>query len=489
MIEREKDIPAHVFTRNMKRNIPEEDKFRDYCDKIPDEVILWVYIDAGAIDGVEITTSKVYELFAKAYFYKKNYWKLHTPRKDALKPRVYDILSTRINALYKLGILGRESPGKQSSWYNTSSKKAPNEKPTLDEYNFPENWDEICQTVDATQPNAKPFEEPDWMRQLPEAGPISTPQQKQTECRYHNLIVTGIPGSGKSHYIQKIIIPEYGISKTFRTVFHGEYTNTDFIGQMMPDEKGGYMFNPGPFTRALKHAINSGERTALVIEEINRGNAAAIFGEIFQLIDRNEGGDGTYAINSPSIATYVCGDPEAPIKIPKTLFIFCTMNTNDQNVFTLDTAFRRRWNIKYLHRQLPLSSNAEYILKMYVPGTDVLWKDFRTAMNSLIVSSSLINSEDKQMGLFFVSKMELSDNPNEGDDDLKEDFAGKVIGYLWSIVSRSCRDDIFKKECKTLGKTIVLFSEKWTDVFSEKALAAIDKEKTTKSASASNSTE
>ena len=141
-----------------------------------------------------------------------------------------------------------------------------------------------------------------------------------------------------------------------RVVFHPDYMNTDFVGQILPTVKGEgdekeitYDFTPGPFTRVLKKAINDpGKHYYLVIEEINRGNAPAIFGEIFQLLDRESDGTSSYKITNYNIASEVFGNKETPVFIPSNLSILATMNTADQNVFTLDTAFQRRWDMKMI---------------------------------------------------------------------------------------------------------------------------------------------
>lgn len=147
-------------------------------------------------------------------------------------------------------------------------------------------------------------------------------------------------------------------------VFHPDYTYSDFIGQILPcvEENGQvtYKFTPGPFTNILKDAFNNPtEEYVLVIEEINRGNAPAIFGEVFQLLDRkveisdinDDGlpiGTSEYGITNANMARIIYDDPTHKVRIPSNLSIIGTMNTSDQNVFTLDTAFQRRWNMRLI---------------------------------------------------------------------------------------------------------------------------------------------
>lgn len=166
-----------------------------------------------------------------------------------------------------------------------------------------------------------------------------------------NIILYGVPGSGKSHTIRiKYPQNEYIFEKL---VFHPDYSYSDFVGQIMPivkDEIVSYEFIPGPFTNILKKAYNNPSRKyVLVIDEINRGNAPAIFGEVFQLLDRDKDGNSNYAINNDNIAKIVYeGDTQRHIKIPSNLWIIATMNTSDQNVFTLDTAFQRRFSMQLI---------------------------------------------------------------------------------------------------------------------------------------------
>lgn len=177
-----------------------------------------------------------------------------------------------------------------------------------------------------------------------------------------NVLLYGVPGSGKSWTIEH----EYCKKGTNveRLVFHPDYTYSDFIGQILPnvDEEGqvSYKFTPGPFTNILHDAYNNPEKEyILIIEEINRGNAPAIFGEVFQLLDRktelreadDDGypiGTSEYGITNANIAKIVYGDARHKVRIPSNLSIIGTMNTSDQNVFTLDTAFQRRWEMRLI---------------------------------------------------------------------------------------------------------------------------------------------
>lgn len=166
------------------------------------------------------------------------------------------------------------------------------------------------------------------------------------ECRNpkgSNILFYGVAGVGKSHTINQMTNNDKQFIE--RVIFHPDYLNTDFIGQILPSMEDGkitYKFKAGTFTKILKKAINNPSyHYYLIIEEINRGNAPAIFGEIFQLLDRNSSGRSQYEISHDLIAHYVYGNENQMIYIPSNLSIYATMNTADQNVFTLDTAFQR----------------------------------------------------------------------------------------------------------------------------------------------------
>ncbi len=266
-----------------------------------------------------------------------------------------------------------------------------------------------------------------------------------------NIILYGVPGSGKSHTIRiKYPQNEYIFEKL---VFHPDYSYSDFVGQIMPivkDEIVSYEFIPGPFTNILKKAYNNPSRKyVLVIDEINRGNAPAIFGEVFQLLDRDKDGNSNYAINNDNIAKIVYeGDTQRHIKIPSNLWIIATMNTSDQNVFTLDTAFQRRFSMQLIRNSFDknkeeFESEEKYneyknFIDKKILNTDVTWQKFCKTINSIISKSNNdINSmEDKRLGVFFVKTDDL---------ESKEKFAHKVLRYLWDDVFKFDKDKLFNK--------------------------------------------
>ena len=261
-----------------------------------------------------------------------------------------------------------------------------------------------------------------------------------------NILLYGVPGCGKSHEIKT----KYCSDKKYmeRVVFHPDYTYSDFVGQILPKTDGitiSYPFTEGPFTTILRKAIRDPEHMYyLVIEEINRGNAPAIFGEVFQLLDR-EDGTSEYGINNFDIArcVYGAGMEEEEIKIPSNLTILATMNTADQNVFTLDTAFKRRWSMRNIENNIAACKHANN----RICGTAVTWGFFATKINDLIIDigEGNLSSEDNRLGAYFVKADDLLD---------ERAFAEKVLMYLWNDAFKYDHDKLFKPEYRTLEELL-----------------------------------
>ena len=318
-----------------------------------------------------------------------------------------------------------------------------------------------------------------------------------------NVLLYGVPGSGKSWTIEH----EYckPTTNVERLVFHPDYTYSDFIGQILPnvaeDGQVSYKFTPGPFTTILKDAYqNPDKEYMLIIEEINRGNAPAIFGEVFQLLDRKSEntqyddefpvGTSEYGITNENIAKVVYGDARHKVRIPSNLSIIGTMNTSDQNVFTLDTAFQRRWEMRLIE------NNFEHVDKKLADAeildTSVTWKKFCTEINNIIVGNNarMTSAEDKRLGAYFIHlqdlifddkmghlsegeydalrKKEENHNLNEEDKKRLEEirnamkqnrrFPEKVIKYLWDDAFKFNREIVFDtNEYQSLEQVIRKF--------------------------------
>lgn len=312
-----------------------------------------------------------------------------------------------------------------------------------------------------------------------------------------NKIYYGIPGCGKSYHIEHKVLENVDKERNvFRTTFYLDYSNSDFIGQIYPiiekdennKEKVTYKAIPGPFTKALARAYNNlnkkDEETTmiyLVIEEINRGNAAAIFGDLFQLLDRLDKdydgrveGDSEYPINNEFIESYLkeCNialpDGQNKIFIPHNLTILATMNTSDQNVFPLDTAFKRRWDRERIITDWE-SVDAE-LKDMYIPFTNYTWEKFAKTVNKKMISNSDegIILEDKQLGPYFINKdvlVEKSNIKNANDKDKRKlrKFVNNVIDYLYSDVTKFEHSLLFKNDYTSYDEiydAIIKFDEK-----------------------------
>jgi GTPase subunit of restriction endonuclease len=266
-----------------------------------------------------------------------------------------------------------------------------------------------------------------------------------------NILYYGVPGSGKSYAVSKICSDETVME---RVVFHPDYSYSDFVGQIMPRlnkaNKLEYVFTPGPFTKILKKAYHDpATMYYLVIEEINRGNAPAIFGEIFQLLDRkdasiypDEVGESEYGISNYDIAKEVYdGDPDHSVKIPSNLTLLATMNTSDQNVFTLDTAFQRRWDMRHVPNRFTDLHAADLI-----EGSEISWGTFAMIVNDLAseINTEMIGAGDKRLGAYFAKANELK----------VDVFSEKVLKYLWDDVFRMDKQVVFDKGMTSLEKVL-----------------------------------
>jgi len=317
------------------------------------------------------------------------------------------------------------------------------------------------------------------------------------------IIYYGVPGCGKSNKIREQLkdVPE---KNKVRVVFHPEYTNAEFIGQILPKVNGHvtYEFTPGPFTQIIKRAyLNPNEQFYLVIEEINRGNAAAIFGDTFQLLDRLKAGETDSLGNDPanaSVNTFtegwsqyfvqnddvnayirgnensiqignICFDSNTAVRLPPNLSILATMNTSDQNVFTLDNAFQRRFDMELVRNEFDLTKPAvKTQYEAEIDDTGIKWGQFWGWINAKITATlkGLSSTEDKRLGVWFVS--------NVGGIIDDKVFAEKVLKFLWDDVFKFKRPQIFADGIDTLEKLINFFEKpsegkERFDVFKNKA--------------------
>lgn len=282
-----------------------------------------------------------------------------------------------------------------------------------------------------------------------------------------NRIVFGAPGTGKSYGLkddcEKLMEDTTGTYE--RVTFHPDYTYSQFVGTYKPvmDEDGNsirYDFVPGPFMRVYVEALKSGRTDTpqphlLLIEEINRAKVAAVFGDVFQLLDREDDGVSEYEIQaSEDIRRYLAkelggnADNYKKIRIPNNMFIWATMNSADQGVFPMDTAFKRRWNFEYLG----INENEEKIKgigKIMLPGCDepIEWNTLRKAINDKMSSSDFKINEDKLMGPFFLSKKVIASDENGmiiDTDGFIKAFKSKVIMYLYEDAVKQGKHRLFE---------------------------------------------
>ena len=305
-----------------------------------------------------------------------------------------------------------------------------------------------------------------------EAKKIKAPSNLTLQQIYY-----GAPGTGKSKTIKDLTFGE----DVIRTTFHPDSDYASFVGTYKPiteevvlrdcngkkviDEETGkvvkedriaYKFIPQAFLEAYVEAwkkLGSGKKQYLIIEEINRGNCAQIFGDLFQLLDRNEYGFSDYPIvadkdmqkylekefagweitNKDEI-NQLYGEANMVnlimkgerLVLPSNLYIWATMNTSDQSLFPIDSAFKRRWDWKYVPIREGRDKETNAPLNWYINTGDkqYKWWSFISKVNELI--GSLTNSEDKKLGYFFCKAKD-----GEIDADL---FVSKVIFYLWNDV-------------------------------------------------------
>ena len=258
-------------------------------------------------------------------------------------------------------------------------------------------------------------------------------------------IYFGTPGGGKSHKVKTLIEDTKNAKdRYFRTTFHPDTDYASFVGSYKPIMKGElicYEYVPQVFTLAYIAAWNDPDNEYFLdIEEINRGNCAQIFGDLFQLLDRNKKGYSEFPIQADSdLANYLLnakdedghdilsnkeGIEKKKLCLPPNLSIVATMNTSDQSLFPMDSAFKRRWDWEFV----PCTFNEKDNYNITIGSKVYKWHTFLKEANARIKQAT--DSEDKQMGAYFVKT-----------DMDEEKFKSKVMYYLWS--------EICKEEYKT----------------------------------------
>lgn len=291
-----------------------------------------------------------------------------------------------------------------------------------------------------------------------------------------NLIVYGAPGTGKSYYINNLLKD----ANTIRTVFHSETQNSDFVGSLKPvtnsDGKVTYEFVAGPFVKAFVQAIkNPNKQIHLIIEEINRANAAAVFGEVFQLLDRDITGRSEYSIQADDLLTKYLQkaiDPsfDGLIYLPANLIINATMNSSDQGVYPLDSAFKRRWSFRYMPIDFQSSPKGSVMLD----GRQLTWDTLAKSINEVLSSEYAHLEEDRFIGPWFLNKEEVN-------SQFSKSIESKLFTYLWNDVLRhQQKDKIFNDQAiSTFSDLIKVFNRQLAgehvDIFSDLVHSTFDR--------------
>ena len=281
------------------------------------------------------------------------------------------------------------------------------------------------------------------------------------EKKYHayNRIIFGAPGTGKSFQLKQESTEGNHFANIERVTFHPDYSYGQFVGNYKPvsDDEGRirYEYVPGPFMRTLVAALESGKngdaakKYLLIVEEINRAKVAAVFGDMFQLLDRTDAGDSVYEIQaSEDVRRYLArelgGTKEnyTSIKIPNNMYIWATMNSADQGVFPMDTAFKRRWEFTYIG----INENDDKISIDNLPvknseGNEIEWNILRKSINNMLLKECKVN-EDKLLGPFFISG-EVFKNATSNTDAFFEAFNSKVLMYLFEDAGKMHQKKLF----------------------------------------------
>ena len=298
---------------------------------------------------------------------------------------------------------------------------------------------------------------------MPETKPFTElnykPLSKEKKYHAYNRIIFGAPGTGKSFQLKQESTDGNHFANIERVTFHPDYSYGQFVGSYKPvsDDDGRirYEYVPGPFMRTMVKALESGkngdsaEKFLLIVEEINRAKVAAVFGDMFQLLDRTDAGDSVYEIQSSEdvrryLARELGGTKEnyTSIKIPNNMYIWATMNSADQGVFPMDTAFKRRWEFTYLS----INANEKKIAIEDLPIINgdakiIKWNILRKSINNMLLKECKVN-EDKLLGPFFISG-EVFKNATSNTDAFFEAFNSKVLMYLFEDAGKMHQKKLF----------------------------------------------
>jgi hypothetical protein len=293
-----------------------------------------------------------------------------------------------------------------------------------------------------------------------------TEQESQEDVDHpHNRILFGAPGTGKSYKLDK----ERRVfgNRFERVTFHPNYSYSQFVGTYKPkpkfkengDEYISYEFVPGPFLRVWIQAMLSKKSIApksylLIIEEINRANVAAVFGDVFQLLDRQGDGTSQYSIApSEDMKDFLMNEYNFTanevneITIPNNMYLWATMNSSDQGVYPMDTAFKRRWSFEYIG----IDEGEQHISDITIDlpfEENVDWNTFRKAINKRLTESDLNVNEDRLIGPFFISEIDFA------SENLDAVMKSKLLMYLFEDVLKHRTGKFFAPGLNTFSKIL-----------------------------------
>lgn len=317
---------------------------------------------------------------------------------------------------------------------------------------------------------------------------------KQKENKIHSpaqVIVYGAPGTGKSHYITTIV--NNNTEYIERVTFYDGYSYSQFIGNYKPISKNNditYEFVPGPIFKILRKAfLNPEEHYYLIIEEINRASADKIFGNIFQLLDRQCDGESKYHISlSEEQDVYLKNQLDLiydttisrrnGLYLPGNLSIYATMNSGDQNVYPLDSAFKRRWDFKYI----TLNENKEnfgeketnYLVEIN-NHKSITWEKFRTSINNILLKNKI--REDRLLAPFFLNPSSFKHTSENNFILSKESFESKILMYLFEDILRySNKSIIFDPDILSFSDLLIKYRKSKEDnsIFCENFYEELD---------------
>lgn len=328
----------------------------------------------------------------------------------------------------------------------------------------------------------------------------------------HQRIFFGAPGTGKSYKLNKEAERNFDKNNISRVTFHPNYNYGNFIGTFKPfpkikndNETITYTYVPGILTKLLMRALNNPkEDFLLIIEEINRANTAAVFGDFFQLLDRDKNGNSEYDIVvsedlkllfsknkiSENINTECLeaiqhdeisvveenqnsseNQTDFKLKLPSNFYIWATMNSADQGVMPLDTAFKRRWEFEYIgindayDKSKDDNGKSEFDAYNFKANENELanWNDFRIKINEILSKCHV--PEDKLLGPYFISKSILE----SGDPDkIRNAIKNKVLMYLYEDAGKQHRRKIFKEgKWETYSKLCEAFDKNCEKIFND----------------------